>query len=184
MKLIDKGPRSIDLDILLYDDQAIDVERLKIPHMLMHEREFVLRPLCDMIPNTIPPLSKSSLSESLRRLPTTPAVTSSVVQLSPEESVHALNPKRPTHVMSILNVTPDSFSDGGVNVPTDEAALRATILSHIRDGASIIDIGGQSSRPGAVDVSAEVEIERVLPAIRIIKSIPEASHIAISSTLR
>lgn len=47
VKLIDKGPRSIDLDILLYEDRVIDTERLKVPHILMLEREFVLRPLCE-----------------------------------------------------------------------------------------------------------------------------------------
>lgn len=45
-KLIDKGPRSIDLDILLYDQQTVSHERLDIPHKLMLERDFVLRPLC------------------------------------------------------------------------------------------------------------------------------------------
>lgn len=45
-KLIDKGPRSIDLDILLYDDQVVTEDRLSIPHKLMLERDFVLRPLC------------------------------------------------------------------------------------------------------------------------------------------
>lgn len=180
VKLIDKGPRSIDLDILLYGDQIVETERLKIPHALMHEREFVLRPLCDMISNVKPPRSSSSFRQSLQRLPPGPTVTSSIIQASPQLSIHALNPKRPTHVMSILNVTPDSFSDGGANVPTDEAALRSTIIAHIRAGATIIDIGGQSSRPGAPDISAQEEIERVLPAVRIIKSLPEASHVAIS----
>lgn len=46
-KTIDKGPRNIDLDILLYDDQVIDHERLKVPHPGMFEREFVLRPLAE-----------------------------------------------------------------------------------------------------------------------------------------
>lgn len=46
-KTIDKGPRNIDLDILLYDDQVIDDERLKVPHPGMFEREFVLRPLAE-----------------------------------------------------------------------------------------------------------------------------------------
>jgi 2-amino-4-hydroxy-6-hydroxymethyldihydropteridine diphosphokinase/dihydropteroate synthase len=46
-KIIDKGPRNIDLDILLYDDQVIDHERLKLPHPGMFEREFVLRPLAE-----------------------------------------------------------------------------------------------------------------------------------------
>lgn len=45
-KLIDKGPRSIDLDILLYDEQIFSHDRLNIPHQLMLERDFVLRPLC------------------------------------------------------------------------------------------------------------------------------------------
>ncbi|CAM5998859.1 unnamed protein product [Sphagnum balticum] len=46
-KIIDKGPRNIDLDILLYDDQVIDHERVKVPHPSMYEREFVLRPLSE-----------------------------------------------------------------------------------------------------------------------------------------
>jgi 2-amino-4-hydroxy-6-hydroxymethyldihydropteridine diphosphokinase/dihydropteroate synthase len=47
VKIIDKGPRNIDLDILLYDDKVIDHERLKVPHPGMFEREFVLRPLAE-----------------------------------------------------------------------------------------------------------------------------------------
>jgi 2-amino-4-hydroxy-6-hydroxymethyldihydropteridine diphosphokinase / dihydropteroate synthase len=49
VKTIDKGPRSIDLDILLYGDEVIDNERLKVPHALMNEREFVLRPLAEYV---------------------------------------------------------------------------------------------------------------------------------------
>lgn len=48
-KLVDKGPRNIDLDILLYDDEVIDLERLKIPHPGLLEREFVLRPLAEFV---------------------------------------------------------------------------------------------------------------------------------------
>lgn len=48
-KVIDKGPRNIDLDILLYDDVAMNTERLTIPHALMLEREFVLRPLAEFV---------------------------------------------------------------------------------------------------------------------------------------
>jgi 2-amino-4-hydroxy-6-hydroxymethyldihydropteridine diphosphokinase/dihydropteroate synthase len=46
-KIIDKGPRNIDLDVLLYEDQVVDHERLKVPHPGMFEREFVLRPLAE-----------------------------------------------------------------------------------------------------------------------------------------
>lgn len=96
------------------------------------------------------------------------------------ELIRSLDPKRRTHVMSILNVTPDSFSDGGVNISTDLDALRGIILSHIASGATIIDVGGQSSRPNAPDITAEEEIARILPAIEIIKALPEAQHVSIS----
>lgn len=49
VKVIDKGPRNIDLDIVLYGDQVISNDRLQVPHKLMLEREFVLRPLCECV---------------------------------------------------------------------------------------------------------------------------------------
>jgi dihydropteroate synthase len=70
-------------------------------------------------------------------------------------------------VMGVLNVTPDSFSDGGEYNEID-SALRHT-EKMIRDGAQIIDIGGESSRPGAAKVSIEEEIDRVIPIIKNIK---------------
>ena len=71
------------------------------------------------------------------------------------------------HVMGILNVTPDSFSDGGVFHSLD-AALRQS-EKMIVEGASIIDVGGESTRPGAVPVSIQQEMDRVLPVIEAIK---------------
>lgn len=50
VKLIDKGPRNIDLDIAIFRDEIVDSERLTVPHMLMHEREFVLRPMFEYVP--------------------------------------------------------------------------------------------------------------------------------------
>jgi 2-amino-4-hydroxy-6-hydroxymethyldihydropteridine diphosphokinase/dihydropteroate synthase len=47
VKLIDKGPRNIDLDIVIFRDEVVDSDRLTVPHMLMHEREFVLRPVME-----------------------------------------------------------------------------------------------------------------------------------------
>lgn len=67
-------------------------------------------------------------------------------------------------VMGVLNVTPDSFSDGGLFLEPDLAVQRA--LEMAREGAAIIDIGGESTRPGAVEVPAEEECERVLPVLR------------------
>lgn len=73
-----------------------------------------------------------------------------------------------TYVMGILNVTPDSFSDGGKYTETELALKKAEEMLHA--GADIIDVGGESTRPGCVPVSAEEEMERVLPVIEMIKS--------------
>ena len=72
-----------------------------------------------------------------------------------------------TYVMGILNVTPDSFSDGGKFNTIDMALKRVEKL--IKDGADIIDIGGESTRPNFEEVSEEDEIERVVPIIKAIK---------------
>ncbi|EZI57430.1 pterin binding enzyme family protein [Acinetobacter baumannii 25569_9] len=67
------------------------------------------------------------------------------------------------HVMGILNVTPDSFSDGGKHNQLDQAVEHA--LSMIEQGATIIDIGGESTRPGASEVAVEEEVRRVVPVV-------------------
>ncbi|WP_135455889.1 dihydropteroate synthase [Vibrio echinoideorum] len=72
------------------------------------------------------------------------------------------------HVMGILNVTPDSFSDGGEFSSLDNALLRAERM--IQAGVSIIDIGGESTRPGAPEVTLEEELSRVIPAIKAIRA--------------
>jgi dihydropteroate synthase len=70
-------------------------------------------------------------------------------------------------VMGVLNVTPDSFSDGGRFFEYDCALKQAEQL--VKDGADIIDIGGESSRPGAQEVSTEEEIDRIMPIIEKVK---------------
>ena len=70
------------------------------------------------------------------------------------------------HVMGILNVTPDSFSDGGTHNTLVEAVKHANLM--INAGATIIDIGGESTRPGAADVSVEEELARVIPTVKAI----------------
>ncbi len=66
--------------------------------------------------------------------------------------------------MGIVNVTPDSFSDGGEHETTEQAIAHAKLL--IAQGADILDIGGESTRPGAAPVSVEEELQRVLPVLR------------------
>lgn len=72
-----------------------------------------------------------------------------------------------TYIMGILNITPDSFSDGGKWNHLDEALRHTEAM--IADGADIIDIGGESTRPGHTPVSAEEEAQRVLPVIEAVR---------------
>ena len=73
------------------------------------------------------------------------------------------------HVMGILNVTPDSFYDNFF----DEESIQKRINEMIAEGAEIIDIGGESTRPGSKPVSAEEELERVIPAIEFVKNVSD-----------
>ncbi|MDM1247002.1 dihydropteroate synthase [Acinetobacter sp. R933-2] len=68
------------------------------------------------------------------------------------------------HVMGILNVTPDSFSDGGMHNEVEQAIAFAQQM--IVDGATVIDVGGESTRPGASPVSIEEELQRVIPVVQ------------------
>jgi dihydropteroate synthase len=67
-------------------------------------------------------------------------------------------------IMGVVNVTPDSFSDGGNSFDPEDAIARATRL--VAEGADLLDVGGESTRPGAPDVPAEEELRRILPVLR------------------
>ncbi|MGE7934324.1 dihydropteroate synthase [Viridibacillus arvi] len=88
---------------------------------------------------------------------------------------HILDFYKETFVMGILNVTPDSFSDGGKYNDLEAAVAQAKQM--VADGAKIIDIGGESTRPGHTQVSVEEELSRVLP---IIKELRKEVHVLIS----
>jgi dihydropteroate synthase len=87
---------------------------------------------------------------------------------------HSYDLNRPL-VMGILNITPDSFSDGGQYLDFDQALKRAETM--IEEGADIIDIGGESTRPGSDPVSADEELKRITP---IIRALQKHSNIVIS----
>ena len=87
---------------------------------------------------------------------------------------HAYDLKRPL-VMGILNITPDSFSDGGKYLDFSDALKRAHAM--IEEGVDIIDIGGESTRPGSDPVSIDEELKRIIP---IIEALKRDSDIAIS----
>ena len=82
--------------------------------------------------------------------------------------------------MGILNVTPDSFSDGGLYINSDDAAEHA--LEMINDGADFIDVGGESTRPGSDIVTEDEELKRVIPVIKKILSAAPETIISIDTT--
>ena len=104
------------------------------------------------------------------------------------ELVHDTRPllcgatNKSTRMMSILNLTPDSFSDGGVHGEVTEADLVEKLIHHFshKDPNLILDIGGQSTRPSASEVSPEEELDRILPIIRAIRSNSRLDKLPIS----
>ena len=80
---------------------------------------------------------------------------------------HLFNVDKDCYIMGILNVTPDSFSDGGKWTDMEKAKRHTADM--IKDGAAIIDIGGESTRPGHEQISVQEEIDRVVPAIEMVK---------------
>ncbi|KAI4213583.1 MAG: hypothetical protein LQ351_003807 [Letrouitia transgressa] len=190
-KTIANGPRSIDLDILLYDNATIQADRLTIPHPRISERDFVLKPICDLIPYSFPPKGSSmqTYQTQLSALPPSAPPPSPVTPLSPSLSpITSLSPTRKTHLMAILNLTPDSFSSDGLQFPSqspDQPTLEPTTLlpklhSLLAEQISMLDIGGQSTRPHATLIPPDLELARVLPTIRFIRSKPEFNNLALS----
>ncbi|KAJ3226308.1 trifunctional dihydropteroate synthetase [Clydaea vesicula] len=196
---VTNGPRPIDLDILYFDDLTIHEKDLIIPHARVHEREFVLRPLVDIAPNLEHPVLCRTSTQLLSSL----EYNFEVLKEEERENGHPISTKPaiykvypigdkvwklcngPTILMGILNVTSDSFSDGMnlMNSSEEKLNMEKVLLkveALIEDGAGIIDIGGQSTRPGADEVSLEVELERVIPVIKAIRNDPKLCTISIS----
>jgi len=111
------------------------------------------------------PLSAECAIPSLSSLPISPMYLRSSLHCGKFK----LDLSRPL-VMGIVNVTPDSFSDGGQHLQCAAALVHAHQL--IADGADIVDIGGESSRPGAQPVSIQEELDRVLPIIEGLHDMP------------
>ncbi|EEY54477.1 folic acid synthesis protein fol1, putative [Phytophthora infestans T30-4] len=173
------GPRLIDVDILLYDDLVLktDTEEgpLIVPHERIAERDFVLAPLCDVAPDLMHPVLKQSMQQLYDTLQAEEQRYVPPVPMLPVDKNTPWSLGSKTFVMGIVNVTPDSFSDGA-ELETAAAAVQKA-LEMARAGVDIIDIGGESSRPGAESVTQDEELSRVLPVIRGIR---EKSKISIS----
>src|SRR5689334_8919756 len=92
-----------------------------------------------------------------------------------------LNPDRPPLVMGVLNVTPDSFSDGGQFASLDAAVAHA--LAMAAEGADLIDVGGESTRPGSQRVGANEQLGRILPVLLALKGRLPHTTLSVDTTL-
>lgn len=169
------APRSLDLDIIDYKSEVIDNDHLQLPHSRLHERGFVLLPLFDIAPNW-QHLEGAKISELIEKL--SPETIDQTIPMIHKN--HAF--KSAPILMGIVNTTPDSFHDGGQHNDIDKAVEHARRL--IDEGAQIIDIGGESTRPGAKPVSIEEEIKRTAPVIAILAAETEHKGIQISIDTR
>jgi dihydropteroate synthase/2-amino-4-hydroxy-6-hydroxymethyldihydropteridine diphosphokinase len=172
--------RLIDIDIIFYDNLVLDIANedqellvskdpivynlLTIPHKDYHNRIFVLEPLLEIEPELVDPANGIKLIQTYRSLVNCYA---------------SILDSQSTLIMGILNVTPDSFSDGGKN--SNLSIVIENYKQMVTDGADIVDIGGESTRPKAVPVSLQEEIDRVIPLIKGIRSFDQKTILSIDT---
>ncbi|KAL3160985.1 hypothetical protein ABBQ38_009375 [Trebouxia sp. C0009 RCD-2024] len=182
------GPRPLDLDIIFYNNQEVQHDRLSIPHPRWQERDFVKAPLADLFApeENVCNGPCRGLAERLHDVHKLWKVGHGAAHMSPQD----LQPFIPlrnlpnwswqqrTWIMGILNITPDSFSDGGHLQGVKGAISHACHM--VQQGADIIDVGGQSTRPGATRLTTEEEVQRVIPLIRALRETEELQSIPIS----
>ena len=178
-----------------FSSLVVDTPALQLPHPRIHERAFVLEPLFDLNPSLLIPLpggkgykttrqllaelpwaERNALrrvlpfgyhgpsDERLTRLAPLASSGCSGDRASSQDSLVHRPRDCPVLVQGILNLTPDSFSDGGAFGGSVDAAVQAA-LTMLREGADIIDVGGESTRPMAIPVPPEEEQRRILPVI-------------------
>ena len=171
------GPRVIDLDILRFGEggDAIvvdDAPTLTIPHARIAEREFVLRPLLDIVPDDAEALRFAAALAPSSDPPRRVIALGRCGGKDGDEATIPWGAGSDAVVMGIVNATPDSFSGDGVGGGEaegggSEAVMRAADQAErmVAAGAALIDVGGQSTRPGAVAVGAAEEAARVVPVV-------------------
>jgi len=185
VKKFANGPRSIDLDIILYDNLIVNTPDLNIPHIRMLERTFVMLPLCELVPpDMLHPITAEPLHSHLeqllkgeKKIDKNKQESSDLWTIIPIQKVDgsvkymeygSIHRKCKTQLMAILNVTPDSFSDGSVeNLRISNTMSRVAAM--VSNDVDIIDVGGCSTRPNSVQVTEDEELSRVLPVVKAIK---------------
>lgn len=175
------GPRPIDLDILFYGKFRVSSESLTVPHERIWERPFVLAPLIDLLGSDIESDTAASwhflsnfsggLFEAWDKLGGETLIGIDGMRRVLPVGSHLWDWSAKTSVMGVLNLTPDSFSDGGRFQSVENAVSRVRVM--ISEGTDIIDLGAQSTQPMASRVSAEEELERLIPILEAIRDVAE-----------
>lgn len=148
------APRPVDIDFLWWDGGPVSRPGLVVPHPAVLERSFVLEPLRDLIPGEeIRGITVAEHARRRRRDEPAPAVWNEEAELRVRFPL----------LMGILNVTPDSFSDGGRFRDPDDALAGARAL--LDGGAHILDVGAESTRPGGEPVDPAEERRRLEPVL-------------------
>ncbi|KAL6582079.1 hypothetical protein OROMI_006093 [Orobanche minor] len=175
------GPRPIDLDILFYGNRTVKTDMLTVPHERICERPFVMGPLIDL-------LGRDPENDTIKSWHLLSGCAGGLFEawekLGGESSVGEDGLKRvlpvanklwdystKTSIMGILNITPDSFSDGGKFLDVKSAVSQ--VRSMLMDGADLIDLGAQSTRPMENKLSPEQELDRLIPVLEAVKNLPE-----------
>lgn len=173
------APREIDIDILVFGDERLQEEDLKIPHPGLEQRPFALWPLAALAPHYRLPLENNGSITALEAcgawgfqrsaIPCRTWRAQHEIQREFEALLKATHvpvvtgPLGVTELVGIVNVTPDSFSDGGKFLDPQLAVRRSQELFH--QGASILDIGAESTRPEASPLHPEEEWSRMAPVL-------------------
>lgn len=181
------GPRIIDIDILYYEKDQFRTESLTIPHPQIANRRFVLGPLLELFPDGSDPITQIPFRALLAAAPRS-GVTQLDLPLSLEKPVFRFGVK--TYTMGILNLTPDSFSQDGLyrenSAGQDDPSFTARVLAqsgeYLRAGASVLDLGAESTRPSFTPVPSEDELNRLLPAFRVIRDQYPKAVLSIDTT--
>lgn len=171
------APRVLDLDLLAYHDVIMNDDTLKLPHPELHNRAFTLYPMAEISKDWKHPTLNKSVDNMIKNLPTDQKIKKIRGKKLFETLVDKLRNQPSPLIMGIVNATPDSFFDGGEYNKVDQAIAHGKKI--LKQGADILDIGGESTRPNAKTVSVQEELNRIIPVIEGLK--PYAEYISVDT---
>ena len=161
------GPRIIDIDILACDDLNIQSERLTLPQANLTERPFALWPLADVAPLWIDPRLGPDTGKTAAQL--VEKWGSRYTGDAPYQTRQINHRIDTPELVGVVNVTPDSFSDGGQFQTLDQVIEHAMQL--VEGGATVLDIGGESTAPRSKSIRPKDEWQRLAPVLETLNAV-------------